>query len=178
MRSCCLAQEAQLSALQWPRGVGGERGRLRREQTYVYLWLIPAVVQQKPTQKDSYTPGSLRELVKPSNKLVDASLKKCVIRWWFLQPFAFHLYEHLNRKEEKMATLQDSDIWTLWDIQFLHNLMHILTLQSCLTVIHVSLKKMHCMKRILATQKLWAAARSNNKWNTCAKTVYLALIYS
>lgn len=61
---------------------------------------------------------------------------------------------------------------------FYTNLTHILTLQSCLTVIRVSFKEMHCMKRILAIQNLLAGAGANNKWNTCAQTSYLAFIHS
>ena len=30
--------------------VGGSWGRLKNEETYVYLWLFHAVVWQKPTQ--------------------------------------------------------------------------------------------------------------------------------
>lgn len=37
---------------------------------------------------------------------------------------------------------------------FYTNLTHVLTLQLCLTVTHVSLKEMHRMKRILAMQNL------------------------
>ena len=32
-------------------GWGGPGGRLKREEMYLYLWLIHVVVQQKPTQR-------------------------------------------------------------------------------------------------------------------------------
>ena len=52
MGSCCITQGAQPSALWEPREVGWGlvRGRLKREEMYVHLWLIHTAVQQKPTQ--------------------------------------------------------------------------------------------------------------------------------
>ena len=44
-----MMQGAQLGALQQSRGMGWG-GRFKREGTYVYLWLIPVSVPQKPTQ--------------------------------------------------------------------------------------------------------------------------------
>ena len=47
----CVAQGVQPGALGQPGGVGWQgRGRLRREGTYVQLWLIHDVVWQKPAQ--------------------------------------------------------------------------------------------------------------------------------
>ena len=48
MRSCPIAQGAQLGALWWPGGVGLEgRGRSRREGIYVYKRVIHFTVQEK-----------------------------------------------------------------------------------------------------------------------------------
>ena len=47
MGSFCIAKGAQPSALWWPRRVGG---KLKREGICTHLWLIHAVVGQKPTQ--------------------------------------------------------------------------------------------------------------------------------
>ena len=44
-----MTQGTQIGALHQPRGVG-LGGRFKREETYVYLWLIHVVVRQKPTQ--------------------------------------------------------------------------------------------------------------------------------
>lgn len=67
------------------------------------------------------------------------------------------IYVNIWTEKRKMTTVLDSDIWKLWSILvFYTNLMHILTLQSCLTVTHVSLREMRCMRRILATQNLQA----------------------
>jgi hypothetical protein len=51
--------------------------------------------------------------------------------------------------------------------------MHILTLQSCLTVTHVPLREMHCMKRILAAQTLQAVGIRKE---TLVQTTNLAFI--
>ena len=49
--TCYKAQEAQLSALWWPRWVGsGMEGRSQREGIYVYIQLSRFIVQQKLTQ--------------------------------------------------------------------------------------------------------------------------------
>ena len=47
MGSCCITQGAQFVTLWQPRGMGG---RLRREGTYIYLWLIHVVMWQRPIQ--------------------------------------------------------------------------------------------------------------------------------
>ena len=49
-----MPQETQTGALYLPRGVGwgGKwRGGFKREETRVYVWLIPAGVWQKPKKK-------------------------------------------------------------------------------------------------------------------------------
>ena len=47
-----VGSESSMSALWQPRGVGG---RLKREETYVYLWLIHVDVWQKPKQYCNYS---------------------------------------------------------------------------------------------------------------------------
>lgn len=119
-----------------------------------------------------------REYVTPRNKLVEASWKACAVGGWGPRPFAFRLYEHLSRKKEKWQHYGTLASGNCEACSFYTNLTHSLTLQSCLTVIHVSFKEMHCRKRILAVQNLLAGAGANNKWNTCAQTSYLAFIHS
>ena len=53
MGICCVTQGTQIGALQQPREGTEERevrGRLKREGTYVYAWLIHGYICQKPTQ--------------------------------------------------------------------------------------------------------------------------------
>ena len=53
-----MPQETQTGALYLPRGVGwgGKwRGGFKREETRVYVWLIPAGVWQKPKKKKKNT---------------------------------------------------------------------------------------------------------------------------
>lgn len=92
-----------------------------------------------------------------------------------------HLPSICWTSEQKKEKWQHYKILTSGNFEahsFYTNLMHILTLQSCLTVTHVSLKERHYMKRILAIQNLPAGAWGNSKWNTCAQTIYLAFIHS
>ena len=109
----------------------------------------------------------------PKNKLVEASGKECLSgdgSRSHLLSICTNIWT--GKKKKKKEKWQHYEILTSGNCElysFYTNLMHILTLQLCLTAIRVSLKEMHCMKRILATQDLLAGAWGNNKWNTCAQ---------
>lgn len=101
---------------------------------------------------------SPRRDVTPRKELVEASGKECFVGRWLLQPFIFHLYEHLSGEKEKW---QHYEVLTSGSCELRRlytNLTRILTLHRCFTVIRVSFKEMHCMKRMLAMQALLAGA--------------------
>lgn len=78
---------------------------------------------------------SPRRDVTPRKELVEASGKECFVGRWFLPPFIFHLYEHLNGEKEKwqpyeVLTSGSGELSSLYT-----DLTRILALHWCFPVI-------------------------------------------
>ena len=79
----------QCSETSWRGGMAGEGGRPKREVMYVYLWMIHAIVWQKPTQ---HCKAIIRQL-KKKKKNYDKCYERHLRNFSFFTERSFHVHE-------------------------------------------------------------------------------------